>query len=806
MRPSLLRAAGRGGLFLVASLVGGAVLAIAPDARAISPDEAIDSAQRSIAQASASTGDVERAIANSKADERSPQARIADGELFLRSKDYDRAANVFSQVIEKYKDDAQAYPDALFLLGETYYASKQYLSARRTYRTIVDHAGENRFAIYQGKALARLVDVALRVHDYSTLDEVFAKMNQLPSSAIEGGIQYAHGKGLFAKKDYAAAKAALASVNVQSGYAHQAKYLLGVIAMKEVLPPATKDAKQPEVVSRGRYAAAIDQFRQVTQLPPDTDEHRHVIDLAWMAIGRLFNESDQFFEAADAYNHVDRTSPEFGTMLYELAWVYVRMGDADRAQRALEVLAVADPDSSYLADGSLLRADLMLRAGQFEKSLQLYQNVRAQFDPMRDKVQAFLDSTSDPAVYYDKLAKEQLESIEQGALLPPITIQWAREAENGPAAFAVIDDVKSCRELLRHTTTLVERLTALLNAPNKVRAFPELRAGEEKALALLNGISMARFTIAQGLDKEEEDVSSELAAVQAERRKLQARLEYLPVSDGDFAQRDEQAQHQWNSVSQKIQQLTLQVDQLQAIVNGLRRALAEGPQQGVVRDPASVRQFEAELAQNEHDLGVYRSEIDELRKMIDAGKMQVGFGDQRFVEDADVRAAYRRALGQEVQLAGAGQGGKKAIAYAQRAQTVLVQADAAEQKLQALYDELEQRVQKRADELRATIDVEVANVQKYTAQLDALDSEARLVVGQVAMKNFGLVKDKLRNIVLRADVGVTEEAWELREEEMTRVRNLQLERARSEQQLNEELREVLDDMGDNSSAPAGGNK
>ena len=59
-----------------------------------------------------------------------------------------------------------------------------------------------------------------------------------------------------------------------------------------------------------------------------------------------------------------------------------------------------------------------------------------------------------------------------------------------------------------------------------------------------------------------------------------------------------------------------------------------------------------------------------------------------------------------------------------------------------------------------------------------------------------------KNIVLRADVGITEEAWEVREEQLTRVRNLQLERRRSEQQLNEELREVLDDRGD-TEKPAG---
>ena len=50
--------------------------------------------------------------------------------------------------------------------------------------------------------------------------------------------------------------------------------------------------------------------------------------------------------------------------------------------------------------------------------------------------------------------------------------------------------------------------------------------------------------------------------------------------------------------------------------------------------------------------------------------------------------------------------------------------------------------------------------------------------------------------MLKADVGITEEAWEAREEQLIRVRNLQTERARSERLLNEELREVLDDAVD----------
>ena len=57
--------------------------------------------------------------------------------------------------------------------------------------------------------------------------------------------------------------------------------------------------------------------------------------------------------------------------------------------------------------------------------------------------------------------------------------------------------------------------------------------------------------------------------------------------------------------------------------------------------------------------------------------------------------------------------------------------------------------------------------------------------------------------VLRADVGITEQAWEVREEELERVHNLQTERAREEQLLDEELREVLDDTGE---GPGAGSK
>ena len=77
---------------------------------------------------------------------------------------------------------------------------------------------------------------------------------------------------------------------------------------------------------------------------------------------------------------------------------------------------------------------------------------------MRQKVDAFLGSTSDPAVYYDKLSQEQLEALDNNSLLPPLAVQWAREAEDGPLAFAVIDDVNQCRDLIKQSNDMIEKL------------------------------------------------------------------------------------------------------------------------------------------------------------------------------------------------------------------------------------------------------------------------------------------------------------------------------------------------------------
>lgn len=793
--------------FLPAAVVALSAMTVLHDARAANGDSDSNAAYQEVTAVDRETSSVQAAIEKAKAQRYTVEQRLANGELLYRSKDYPRAVVVFSEILEEFPDTA-SYPDAMWLRGETFYAQKEYLSARRDYKALVERNQEARFNPYFGKALARLVDVCLRINDIKGLDEVFAKINQVPPSQVDAALLYAKGKGYYFKQDYQNAQSALQSVPSGNQYTHQARYFLGMVAMRQARP-ANTPPPQPQApdgttqrVPPANFKPAIEVFKQATELPPDTDEHRHVIDLSWMAIGRLNYEMENYTQAAEAYSKVGRDSPEFGTMLYELAWVYVRLGDVQRAERALEIMQIADPSSPQVGDGTLLRADLLLRAGAFDKSLQLYQGVREEYEPMRAKLEAFIDATPEPSVYYDKLSAQQLDVLDQNEQIPPLAVRWAREAEDGPMAFAVIDSVNECKSLIRQSYVLIDKLNIILNATNRVRAFPELQAGEERALMLLNRISKMRLQLAKGMDDEEpRDLGGDIGTVRSQRRQAQGVIQALPVSSGEFAERDYTGLRQWNNVSQELTRRGIEIDYLNATINGLRRMLKEDAQRGVTRSPTEQQRFTTELDENEKLLKQRQVEVGELRRQIEIGRAQIGIGDARYQNDAVGRVQFRDALDREVMLASQGQAGAGAQTYAGKIKPVLAQARTVEDRLVQQFAQLEQQVAARIGEVQAKVEAEREKINGYNMQLGTLDAEAKDLVGQVAKRNFIYVRDKLRGIVLRADIGITEQAWEVREEELERVKNLQTERAREEQLLDEELREVLDDTGNDPAAP-----
>lgn len=282
-----------------------------------------------------------------------------------------------------------------------------------------------------------------------------------------------------------------------------------------------------------------------------------------------------------------------------------------------------------------------------------------------------------------------------------------------------------------------------------------------------------------------------MGRVRSERRAVMARMKWFPIVPRDFSRRESSGLRRWNNASQRLQRSQLEIDKLRAVANGLQRLLRERDRFFVSLDAATEARVRAELQQTEAEIADYLARVDQYRESIEGARMQVGFGDARYQNDDHVRDQFNVNFDREMELALAGQAGASAAAFARETQTVMGQLAQLESKLSKVRDGLLADVAKRAAEVEVDLREEQKKLEEHQRALAQLDEEARVRVGEAAMRNFERVRERLSSIVLRADVGITHQAWEVRESHLERVQTLQRERSQEEKSLQEELDEVL---------------
>jgi hypothetical protein len=146
-----------------------------------------------------------------------------------------------------------------------------------------------------------------------------------------------------------------------------------------------------------------------------------------------------------------------------------------------------------------------------------------------------------------------------------------------------------------------------------------------------------------------------------------------------------------------------------------------------------------------------------------------------------------------MELAAGGQAGPEAAAFAREAQSALASAKSLESRLLESYGELEAEVATRTAALSAEVAKERKVLLASLGKLEALLAEGQAVLAPLARESFVYAQERMRGLVMRADSGLTEQAWARRERQTAKVRELQTTRARREQLLEEEQREVMED-------------
>ncbi len=691
--------------------------------------------------------------------ERYAEDRLADGENFYRLKDYQRAAILFMDILESYPDHP-TYPDALYYFADCLFLSRDYYGARSWFEKFLSEDAKTRNSPFRRKVVARLVEVAIHLEDFNGVERYVEMLGQ----SMDGEAFYVKGKFLYFKGDDSGARTAFKSVKGDQTLELKAAYFAGVTLVRE--------KRFDEALKL--FEAAAKKYVKVNAA------QQEILDLIRLGIGRLHYEMDRMDEAATAYEKVDRYSPYYDTALFEMASVRMRAGDTAVAERLLEVLSLAVPDSRYIPRARLLRGNLLLRADNFDEAEKVFLQTVDEFAPVKERIDAAMELSEDAASFFDALVLRSTTAMDVAGAVPAELVRWVADEPQMQRAFNVTDDLSLSQEYARESERLLHLIEAVVNSSSPVHAVPALRGAMRQALQLRNELAHLRLQMMVQVERASAQKNVAMPSFSAGKKDVAAALKALPVDEEGFSRREQAAADVYVHMRKELSRQDVVIDSMEALIVGLETYMKKPDYRAGMSEETLASNRDA-LQRFRAGLDLQREELRLLRADVERAEAQLGFGEDVAQEQATLKKVvtlseqYRShaaerlgALGKKAESA------NQAIARSEKAVSALLVA-------------IEKEASTRVAEIRQILDRERERMEGYAGELSALGDEARVVVSGVARENFGGIRDRFQDLLLRADVGIIDIAWMRKEAHKAKSVNLSRERMKEIERLDAEF-------------------
>ncbi len=717
------------------------------------------------------------------------QRRLVDAQVAFQLGDYDQAALILFDLASK-----ATGPDketATYYLGEALY-QKGDKGAAHTYFAEIAAIPTSKY--YQ-LALVRLVEIAIVQKDFSEGHDALAKLTQSGNAIPQ--IPYVAGKLAFAEDKYDDALASFTNVPKGSAYELQALYYAG----------ASQVAKKD-------LAKASDIYTDLVGRKPRTAADRRVIELAQLALGRLFYEREQPSKSIDSYLLVDRHSDLFPDALYETAWVYVKNKQYDKALRALELLEQSDPQSQKTPTTRILEGNLRIRKAQairlaqvngtvstgdttdpgveYDKASKIFGDTHDQYFPAYTTLSALVSGNLDAAAFVEQIAGRSSHVFQAAAPIPDAAAQWLRDEPEVQRVVGVEQDLGEIYANIVESEDIINRLEGVLATGDRTTVYPKLASRRHRIATIQDDLVRMRSDIA---DQQLRlvDSSGELAAASATRKQLAQQYAAMGDPEKAYADRVAQSRGNYEQTDNTLTEISGVLDSTQAMAVAMRLYKTA--------DPALQDQVKTQLDSDAQEAQQIEDELAAIRNETALGKDLAGVGDEGIAAARALRAQLKTAQDTEQRLLDG-----FASASRDRSKTgALVSLGDRSTQLAANLDATDQTIDRSVaaglEEVKGLLAQERGNLTAYKAELGDYEREGRSVGSQVLAESFKDVKAKLYDVVVRTDVGTVDVAWSQREDSDDDLKRLNLARSRELKQLKDEFKDVLEDTTKKVSAP-----
>jgi tetratricopeptide (TPR) repeat protein len=705
--------------------------------------------------------------------------KFSEGEVQFLLQDWSHAAILLYDAVDEpeFRDSGE-YLNAIYYLGESLWRQGDYPTARTYFKQILGIPG----APHHKEAVLRALDIAIRLSSYEGMDALVQQAQRIYGTQPAPELSYLAARAVYGRRDLApkerTRRALEAFRAVPAPYQLQAAYYRGAL-----------------LVQGGELGAATEEFEGCTRLVPQDAKQGQVRELCFLALGRIYSELGRYADAIDRYQEIPRESPRFNEALYEIAWGFVRSKRYEQALRTAALISDLSPESRLAPEATILQGQLYLRLGQYAEALETYNRVINQYAPVRDEIDAILTMHEDPVRYFNELIGRSDKAFDVTTVLPPVAVKWASTQSDVSSALKVVADLDAGRRDIVQGGDIADRVDAVLSRSDGLEAFPLLKEGYARAETVENGAVWLEGQIAAAEEKLLEDAlppgaRAELARVDADRRDLEPRVRTLPRTPEEMRARQDRMKARFAEVDRQAFQLGYLIESSRAAIAGTQVWLDE--HRDVSATSEARAEFLEEMRKHKEVVAEYEEELRALRQ--DIGKVTDATGGSEGSDgDAAVRGAYRAAAARTFTALAAGRDvltgsarerlGRLEAARA-RLPEILVRADKVKLALRG-------GARAGAAGLRARVQSQRRLLKEYSGDLGGVQEETKSLIGRIAFKSFRDVRAQFYRLVLKADVGIIDVAWQRKRERLDRIQQLAAQKAADGAAMEQEYRSVL---------------
>ncbi len=674
--------------------------------------------------------------------------------------DYETAALEFYILLES---GAVSSPvlvsDTEWYLAETLFELGNYVTAKEAYNRILEKGHSHPFFSDAVRRLLEIYGITGENVQFSLLYDKYIATHEVAPSEL---VNYTLAKSFYRQGDWQRAVALFGGFPPESLHYGKARYFLGTIDVRQ-----------------GELENAATEFKLAAQTEIRDSDSRELVDLANLALGRVYYEMGDYLASQRAYELIGRESKYFADRLYELVWNFIKQEAYEEAIREIEIFLLAFPEHKYAARLKIYKGHLHWKQSRYESAHTAYENVVTEYTPIRDLLKSVEDHDEQSSAFFDRLAEEDALDVLNRFGLPPYAVEMLYAMPEVGTVVDIRREVQHEQDALENVTLLIDELeSALLAGLDTLGSFRSSRDS-------VRWIQSDRFGLVDELLNLEADYFFENTSGTIRSQVQRLRQERGLVTDAVEEAKRGQEQHADRAV--------IYEEQVRAVQT--QACLVEQVAQDIVKDiqstrdyldlgqhelsPAEERRVRADLNTVEEELGSVVKSLKPLQSDVTLQRLvgsismpDLSFGaesrEQAMADYESLRVRLKELRPQVERLG--------STEFFKRLDGIWASLDGLDQKAEEVGQMLDKVEKEEIRRIQKGLAHESAIVDAMRRDVNQASQETNHLGALATREGFKQLGDFFDDSVMRADMGIVDVYWARKVQVSDRIDQLNRER------------------------------